>query len=236
LNSENKKFFIGAIFVIIIFTAINLFSGSSDPSGATIVSTNENSQTLNQDSIQDTYNSLPPKAKALYFEQSDGLTKEVPERIVELDQLQIGCFGPDNLAQLPKDTNLGGQCCGALKDFEAYEIQLKVLAGFIKENGQINIIPKDPYDISVEQANTLTNFDSLELSDKQQAIYDEALELSHHGPCCCKCWKWFVMSGLGKKLIVDHNFDAAGISELWDLSSSCGHAEDTNMNQHYNEN
>jgi len=235
VEGNNKIYVAIALILVAIIVAFIFFPGKSNLSGATIASTpDENSQSLNQeDSILDTYNMLSPKAKALYFEQSAGLTKEVPERIVELDQLQIGCFGPDTIAQLPTDTNLGGQCCGALKNVEEYEIQLKVLDQFIEEHGNIDIIPKDPYDISVEHANILTNFDSLTLSDEQQQVYDKALQISHHGPCCCKCWKWFVMSGLGKKLIVDFNFYAEEIAELWDLSSSCGHAEDTDLNQHY---
>jgi len=60
------------------------------------------------------------------------------------------------------------------------------------------------------------------------------MQMSHHGgPCCCKCWKWHMMSGLGKKLIVDFGWNAKQLAELWDLSSSCGHKEDTNMHQHY---
>ena len=42
-----------------------------------------------------------------------------------------------------------------------------------------------------------------------------------------------MMSGLGKKLIVDHGLTAEELAELWDLSSSCGHQQDTNMIQHY---
>jgi len=234
VDNNNKKYVIAGLLVVALIAGFSFFS--SGLSGATTVSTTDGPSNLNQEnSIQDTYNSLSPKAKALYFDQSEELTIPVPERIVELDQLQIGCFGPDAISQLSTDTNLGGQCCGALKDGKAYEIQLQVLEKFIEDHGSIDIIPKDPYDISVEHANTLTNFDSLTLSDTQQQVYDESLQLSHHGPCCCKCWKWYVMSGLGKKLIVEYNFTAEDVAELWDLSSSCGHAEDTNMNEHYNE-
>ena len=181
------------------------------------------------------YESLPPQAKSLYYQQSESLTKPVPQRLVELDRLTIGCFGPDTIIQMPiSDTNLGGQCCGALHDVEDYEEQLKALRSFIKENGNIDLIPKDPYEISIEDAQQLIKYDSIILTPSQQKTYDDAMQMSHHGgPCCCKCWKWYMMSGLGKTLIIDYDFDSEQLAELWDSSSSCGHAEDTNMRQHY---
>jgi hypothetical protein len=183
------------------------------------------------------YATLSPKAQALYLKQSDNLTKEVPARLVELDSLNIGCFGAKKILNMSSaDTNLGGQCCGHLKNDKSYDIQLEVLDLFIKENGGSEYIPENPYDTPVPLAQKLTKFDSdIILSATQQKTYDEATEMSHHGgPCCCKCWKWYVMSGLAKKLIVDEGWDAHQISELWDLSSSCGHDEDTNMHEHYN--
>jgi len=187
------------------------------------------------ESIASTYASLLPQAQKLYMKQSDGLTKPVPERLVELDELKIGCFGPQNVMQMSSaDSNLGGQCCGVLTDIEAYEVQLQALEKFIEENSNIDIIPRDPYDIPVEQAQLLTSFDKISLTAQQQGVYDKAMKMSHHGgPCCCKCWKWYVMSGLAKKLIVDYGWDEQQIAELWDTSSSCGHKEDTNMHQHY---
>lgn len=89
--------------------------------------------------IQEVYAALPEQAKPFYYQQSEGLTKPVPERLVELDQLTIGCFGADTIMQMsPDDTNLGGQCCGVLKDIEAYEAQLPALHAFIEENGNID--------------------------------------------------------------------------------------------------
>jgi len=182
-------------------------------------------------SIGEAYSRLSPQAKKLYMEQSDGLTKPVPQRLVELDQLTIGCFGPQRVMQMSNaDSNLGGQCCGTLTDIEAYEIQLKALQRFIGKNGNIDLIPKDPYDVPVEHAKLLLSFDQIVLTPDQQAIYDEAIRMSHHGgPCCCKCWKWYVMSGLARKLIVDYGWDENQIAELWDTSSSCGHSDDMNM-------
>jgi len=42
-----------------------------------------------------------------------------------------------------------------------------------------------------------------------------------------------MMSGLAKKLIVDSGWNAHQIAQLWDISSSCGHSEDTDMHLHY---
>jgi len=187
--------------------------------------------------LEEKYNSLnSPTAKKLFYDQSEKLTKEVPERLIELDEKTIGCFGPSSIMQMGNDAdNLGGQCCGTLKNIKSYDIQIKVLSDFIEENGNIEVIPRDPYDMSIEHAKQLTSFDKdIVLSAEQENVYNEAISMSHHGgPCCCKCWKWYVMSGLAKKLIVDYNWNEHQIAELWDLSSSCGHDEDTNMVQHY---
>jgi len=186
-------------------------------------------------SITEVYESLPKQAQALYYKQSDKLTEPVPDSLVELDKLTIGCFGPKTIMKMsPEEDNLGGQCCGTLKDIESYEIQLESLSSFIKKNGNIEFIPKDPYDLTVVHAQQLTAFDEITLSSEQQQVYDKATKMSHHGgPCCCKCWKWYVMSGLAKKLIVEYGWDEHQIAELWDTSSSCGHDSDTNMHMHY---
>jgi len=220
---KTKKALVAILLIALVGAGI-YFSSSSE------------SDEITGGTILSTYNKLSPQAKALYYKQSEQLTKPVDERIVELDELNIGCFGPSNIMKMsPSDTNLGGQCCGALKDAKGYELQLEAIGEFIKIHGDIKLIPTDPYDMTVEHAQLLTSFDKeITLTSAQQSIYDEAMENSHHGgPCCCKCWKWYVMSGLAKKVIVDHDFVAEDVSELWDISSSCGHAEDTNFYEHY---
>lgn len=42
-----------------------------------------------------------------------------------------------------------------------------------------------------------------------------------------------MMSGLGKKLIAEYEFNAKRLVELWDLYSSCEHSDDTDMGEHY---
>ncbi len=222
---QNKNnIFIFAIFLVVIGFAIayNNFYVQDIPASA-----NE---------IERIYNNLPPQAKNLYYQQSEKLTKKVPERLIALDQLTIGCYGTDAITKMSQDdVNLGGQCCGALKDVKSYDLQLKALKQFIEMNENDNLIPVDPYDIPVKQAQELITFDTnIILSPQEQNIFNNAVEMSHHGgPCCCKCWKWYMMSGLAKKLIVDYGWNSEQIAQLWDLSSSCGHAEDTNMFDHY---
>jgi|AP95_1055475.scaffolds.fasta_scaffold00819_2 hypothetical protein len=186
--------------------------------------------------VKAVYDSLSPQAQGLYFKQSKKLTQPVAARIVELDEKTIGCFGPSQvLSMSTDDKNLGGQCCGALTDITAYRIQLETIEHFIVENGGRDIIPADPYDLTVEVSQQLTQIDKdITLSSEQQMTFDNAVAMSHHGgPCCCKCWKWFVMSGLAKNLIVEEKWNQNQIAELWDISSSCGHAEDTDMHAHY---
>lgn len=228
MKKKKTQFIIGTIAILIVG---GLFVFQEKPNQQ-----KEETAKIGINPIQTVYAALSEQAKPFYYQQSDGLTKPVAERLVELDQLTIGCFGTNTIMQMSStDTNLGGQCCGVLKDIGAYELQLPALYNFIEENGNIDLIPKDPYDIPVTHAQTLITFDKdIVLTPEQQTIYDEAVAISHHGgPCCCKCWKWYMMSGLGKKLIVDYSWDAEQLAQLWDLSSSCGHDEDTKMQEHY---
>ncbi len=196
----------------------------------------QSSNTPEASAIDKIYKGLSPQAQALYYKQSHALTQAVPERLVELDEKTIGCFGPKQILSMSTtEGNLGGQCCGALMNVEAYNVQLDAIQDFVEENGGAELIPPDPYDVSVSTAQRLTQYDSdITLSPEQQSAFDKAVAASHHGgPCCCKCWKWYMMSGLAKKLIVDEQWSAQQIAELWDISSSCGHSEDTDMHQHY---
>jgi len=182
------------------------------------------------------HDSLSPKAQKRYYKQTQGLTVPVPDRLAELDELTIGCFGPSSVLSMnPSGESLGGQCCGTLSSYEAYELQLQALHRFIAENGNLSFILRDPYDTPITVAQDFTSYDQeVQLSSSEQKVFDDAVAMSHHGgPCCCKCWKWYVMSGVGKKTIREHQWNARQVAKLWDLSSSCGHDEDTNMPQHY---
>lgn len=162
-----------------------------------------------------------PTAQKLFFEQSNSLKDEVDPKLVQLDELNIGCFGPSQVLDMDdNDKNLGGQCCGALKSLHIYEEQVKALEKY----KDIPEVPKDPYSILVILAKKLIKYDQdIKLNAEQQKIFNEASKISSEGgPCCCKCWKWYVYSGLAKYLIINYNYNAEQIAELWDISDSCG--------------
>ena len=94
----------------------------------------------------------------------------------------------------------------------------------LKKYSSISQIPKDPYDIEIKLAKELLNYQqNIKLIKDQQEIYNEAMKKSEEGgPCCCQCWRWYVYEGVAKFLIVNNNFNADQIAELWDLSDGCG--------------
>jgi hypothetical protein len=61
------------------------------------------------------------------------------------------------------------------------------------------------------------------LNEDQQAIYDQAMEMSDEGGLCyCKCWRWTAFEGLAKYLITEENYNGQQVAELWDLLDGCG--------------
>ena len=128
------------------------------------------------------------------------------------------CSGPGFIDSMQGNERLQGACCSAM-DLHRYEEQVNGL----KKYSEIEIIPKDPYDIGVSLAKELILFQSIQLTEVQQKIYDEAMQLSHEGgPCCCKCWRWNAFEGMAKKLITEYDFSSQQIAELWDLEDGCG--------------
>lgn len=127
---------------------------------------------------------------------------------------------PQHLTDIPDGQRMQGSCCSAM-NFHSYEEQI---AGLESDYSDYGIIPSDPYNVSVKWAKQMIKYgEDTELTEGQQAIYDKATEISHEGgPCCCKCWHWYAYAGLGKKLIIDHDFSAAQLAELWELSDACG--------------
>ncbi len=130
------------------------------------------------------------------------------------------CAGPDILERT-STARLQGACCGAM-DFHRYTEQVEGL----KKYASFDMIPADPYDIPVSLAEELLELrETIKLTAEQQAVYDKAAKLSHEGgPCCCKCWRWYAFEGLAKYLIVEHDFSAEKIAEVWDLENGCGGA------------
>ena len=128
------------------------------------------------------------------------------------------CAGPKIVGQVESD-RLQGSCCSEMV-FHRYEEQvegLKAYAAYAE-------IPPDPYDVPKEWAERMIAYDSTTvLTPEQQAVYDAAVEMSHEkGPCCCKCWRWYAYGGLAKYLIIDYEFTAEQVADVWNLSDGCG--------------
>ncbi len=135
------------------------------------------------------------------------------------------CSGAFNNAidSIPDTGRLQGSCCSPM-DIHRYEEQVNGLKKF----KDIPEIPSDPYDIDASLAKKLkAYYDDVELIAEQQRAYDYAMANSNEkGPCCCKCWRWYVYGGLGKLLIQKYNFTGEQVSEIWNLSDGCGGAGD----------
>lgn len=155
----------------------------------------------------------------VYTTNQNADTKELEAKFAQLSNAKTNfCAGPDILDQVNAD-RLQGSCCSAM-DFHRYKEQVEGL----KKYSYIKKIPEDPYDIPKELANELLDYQKdIKLDSEQQAIYDEAVSISNEGgPCCCKCWRWYAFEGLAKYLIMEHNFSAEQIAEIWDLEDGCG--------------
>ena len=137
----------------------------------------------------------------------------------------------DSIASMPNDARLRGSCCSPM-NVHRYSEQVEGLEKFksalrpLDELGASKI-PDDPYDIKAGLAKELMSYYDLELTPEEQAAYDYAmLNSSEKGPCCCKCWRWYVYGGLGKYLIKNHGFTGEQLTELWNLSDGCGGDEE----------
>lgn len=124
----------------------------------------------------------------------------------------------DSIDDMPDASRLQGSCCSPM-DMHRYTEQVTGLQTF----KDIQEIPSDPYDIDVSLAKKLKAYYDVELTSEQQQAYDYAMANSHEkGPCCCKCWRWYVYGGLGKLLIQKYNFTGEQVTEIWNLSDGCG--------------
>jgi len=124
----------------------------------------------------------------------------------------------DSIASMADTERLRGSCCSPMS-IHRYSEQVKDLRKF----AHIPEIPSDPYDIEVALAKKLMAVYDVELSSEQQKAYDYAMEhSSEKGPCCCKCWRWYVYGGLGKILIQQYGFTGEQVTDVWNLSDGCG--------------
>lgn len=215
-------------FIILITLSIFLFSNLINKS---------NSNNL-YEKLLEIQNNIPTQTgKNLFLKQSEDLTKSVDPELVGLDSQIISCSpnvdgllsdkpniggsctGPAVVLSNIKGKFLGGQCCGALKDTKEYHEHLEKL----KQYSYIPDIPLNPYKTPIDLAKKWIDYDKdTQLTPDEQAVYDNALKLSEEGPCCCKCWHYYVNSGIAKYLIKNYNFDAKQIADFWDVSDICG--------------
>ena len=120
--------------------------------------------------------------------------------------------------------HMQGACCNPM-DMAKYEKQVS----YLRQYSNIPQIPKDPYDIPASQAKQLLGYeDGIKLAGADKATYDQAMQMTDDkGPCCCKCWRWYMTEGLDKYLITEHHMTAHQIAEITDTTNGCGGAEDS---------
>lgn len=124
----------------------------------------------------------------------------------------------NSIPTMPDNARLQGSCCSPM-NLHRYTEQVKGL----KKYKDVNVIPPDPYNIEAKLAKTLLSHYNDTLTSKQQKEYDYAMQNSKEkGPCCCKCWRWYVYGGLAKYLIKNAHFNGKQITEIWNLSDGCG--------------
>ncbi|HCM68067.1 hypothetical protein A3C21_01530 [Candidatus Kaiserbacteria bacterium RIFCSPHIGHO2_02_FULL_59_21] len=124
----------------------------------------------------------------------------------------------DSIDTMADTARFQGSCCSPM-DTHRYEEQITGLTKF----KDIPDIPTDPYDIDAGLAKMFKDYYDVELTPEEQTAYDYAIRNSNEkGPCCCKCWRWYVYGGLGKLLIQKYGFTGEQVTQVWDLSDGCG--------------
>lgn len=114
---------------------------------------------------------------------------------------------------------LQGACCFPM-DYHSYVNQLRELS---RRYADVDVIPRDPYDISVSLAKRLIGYQSIELTPAQQRTYKRAIPLSDtKGPCCCPCWRWTAFGGQAKYLITRRHYTAQQVADIWSEEEGCG--------------
>jgi len=186
-----------------------------------------------------TYNGIPTiSGKALFMQQSQNLTQNVDPTLVDLDSQLItcspdvdslmtskpmlggSCLAGDSPLSASTTTGmfLGGQCCGSMKDLTEYNTELQNL----QQYKNIPDVPMNPYKTPVVVAKKWIEYDKVtNLTPSEQATMDQAMHLSKEGPCCCKCWHYYVNEGIAKKMIKDYHYTAQQVAVYWDTSSIC---------------
>lgn len=123
------------------------------------------------------------------------------------------------LDSMPPGSRLQGACCFPM-DYRSYVNQVRELN---RRYADVDVIPKDPYDISVSLANRLIGYQAIKLTPAQQRTYERAKPLSAtKGPCCCPCWRWTAFGGQAKYLIIRRHYSARQIADVWSAEEGCG--------------
>ena len=124
----------------------------------------------------------------------------------------------DSISMIADNARIQGSCCSPMS-IHRYTEQVTGLEKY----KNIPEIPPDPYDIEAKLAKKFQSYYDMELTLEEQQVYDYAMANSNEkGPCCCKCWRWYVYGGLAKYLIKDYKFTGEQITEVWNLSDGCG--------------
>lgn len=214
-----------AIALPLIFSAAFLYAARAQPSHA-------------NDQMLETYNSIPTETgRNIFLKQSENLQRPVDPELADLDRQIISCStnvdglltsspniggsctGPGANLDSISGMHLGGQCCGALTDTTKYHEHLEALHKY----SNIPDAPLNPYKTPVAIAKGWIDYDkATKLNATEQAVYDQAMKLSEEGPCCCKCWHYFVNEGIGKKMIKEYGYSAKQVADFWDVSDICG--------------
>lgn len=188
--------------------------------------------------LHEIYDSIPTQTgKNLFLVQSKNLTESVDPELADLDSQIISCsanvdglltsspnmggscVGPKVSLSSTDGKYLGGQCCGAMKDMTKYHEHLEKL----KQYSNIPDIPLNPHKTPIEVAKKWIDYDrQMTLNTSEQAVYNQAMKISEEGgPCCCKCWHYYVNEGIAKKLIHEYGYDAKQVADFWDVSDIC---------------
>lgn len=124
----------------------------------------------------------------------------------------------DSISTMVDNARIQGSCCSPMS-IHRYMEQVTGLEKY----KDVPEIPSDPYDIEARLVKRLQSYYDVELISEDQQAYDYAMANSNEkGPCCCKCWRWYVYGGLAKYLIKNYNFTGEQITEVWNLSDGCG--------------
>lgn len=231
MNMDQNKLLLAVLSFFIIAIGILAFAPN------VLVSFLKHSQLSLRDQLLTTENKIPTQTgKNLFLTQSKNLTMPVNPELVDLDSQIISCdANADNLSSntstiggscvggattlsSTKGMYLGGQCCGAMTDLTAYHANLQKLQSY----RNIPDIPLNPHKTPIPLAQKWINYDkTTTLTSDQQQVYDQAMQMSKEGPCCCKCWHYFVNEGIAKKLIADYHFYSKQIDNYWEASDIC---------------